>query len=110
MGRSLAGFDIVMGHFSLSTLEGCCDHSDIAVLLREPLARLLSPYQFWRGWEEPMHELLVPCDASRRAAQASFDDFVQDPALASKINNLALRWSTRRTARAEPTVPATGGG
>src|SRR5271156_2805263 len=44
LGRSRA----VSGHFSLTTLLQIADQSSIATVLREPRARLLSLYTYWR--------------------------------------------------------------
>ncbi|MGP0032956.1 MAG: hypothetical protein ACLP4R_00010 [Solirubrobacteraceae bacterium] len=46
--RELSPYSVVSGHFSLSTLLRITSPSSIAIVLREPRARVLSHYAFWR--------------------------------------------------------------
>ena len=71
--RELSGYDVVMGHFSLPLLQRITAPSLVTTVLREPRARLLSHYAYWRlaseqpmwrGWSladfawRPLHEVL----------------------------------------------------
>ena len=73
--KSMAGRRAVSGHFSLGTLQQITHPSRIATIFREPRARLLSLYSFFRapgvrdfwspfgsgllsGTERPLHEFL----------------------------------------------------
>jgi hypothetical protein len=55
--RDLSGYDVVIGHFSLPLLHRITAPSLVATALREPRARLLSHYAYWRlasedpGWQ-----------------------------------------------------------
>jgi hypothetical protein len=46
--QSLRHYRAVSGHFSLGTLQKIADTSSICTVLREPRARLLSLYMYWR--------------------------------------------------------------
>ena len=46
--QELSGYDVVMGHFSLPLLHRITAPSLVATVLREPRARLLSDYAYWR--------------------------------------------------------------
>lgn len=87
----LADADVVVGHFSLPSLRTGFDADEIAVLLREPRARLLSHYAFWRGWDPELHEAWAPYTASRRAVELEWKDFLCDPSIAAQTDNLAIR-------------------
>ena len=83
--------DVVVGHFSLASLLTGFESSEVAMLLREPRARLLSHYSFWRGWDPPTHDGWAPYDASQRAVELEWAEFLSDPSIAAQTDNLALR-------------------
>jgi hypothetical protein len=85
----LADFPFVSGHFSRSTLLRITEASSIATVLREPRARLLSQYAFWRlsrdlrvGWRAyPALEY----------AERPLDEFLSEPVVARATDNLVCR-------------------
>jgi hypothetical protein len=87
----LAAHDIVIGHFALPTLQAGRQLSDIVMILREPRARLISHYSFWRGWTDAAHDDWEPYGASRRATELDWPDFLEDPSIAAQTDNVALR-------------------
>jgi hypothetical protein len=87
----LARYDVVIGHFALSALHAGRQLSDIVMILREPRARLLSHYSYWRGWPTEAHEGWDPYVASRRAAELDWPEFLQDPSIAAQTDNVAAR-------------------
>jgi hypothetical protein len=89
--HELAAHDIVIGHFALPSLQAGRQLSDIVMILREPRARLISHYSFWRGWTDAAHDDWEPYGASRRAAELDWPDFVEDPSIAAQTDNVALR-------------------
>jgi hypothetical protein len=86
---ALRHYPVVSGHFSLTTLSQASPPERIATVLREPRARLLSHYAYWRlssGLREmwqgypPMREALRPLDA-----------FLAEPGIAQATDNLVCR-------------------
>jgi hypothetical protein len=88
---ALGGCDVVMGHFSVASFSPHFDTTEMMTVLREPRTRLLSLYTFWRGWSPERHADWDPYDASRRAVTASWDEFLNDPSLASQTDNVVAR-------------------
>lgn len=89
--EDLAASDVVIGHFSLESLRADRDDDDIAVVLREPRARLLSLYTYWRGWSPELHARWSPYEASRRAVELAWPEFLDDASIAPQIDNVAAR-------------------
>ena len=87
----VATHDVVIGHHCLPTLLAGREPADVAVVLREPRARLLSHYTFWRGWSAETHDSWAPYDASRRAAVQDWPEFLHDVSIAAQIDNVAAR-------------------
>lgn len=83
--------DVAVGHFSLPSLLTGFELSDVAMMLREPRARLLSHYSFWRGWDSPTHDGWAPYVASRRAVELDWNGFLRDPSIAAQTDNVAVR-------------------
>ena len=88
--ESMAGVRIVAGHFSLATLSRLAPPSCVATVLREPRARLLSLYIFWRLHSLDMRERWHPYRAID-AAQRPLEDFLADPGLAPVTDNPVCR-------------------
>ena len=88
---ALTDFDVVMGHFAVSSLAPHFAAHEMMTVLREPRTRLLSHYTFWSGWSAERHADWDPYDASRRAAAASWVEFLTDPRIASQTDNLVAR-------------------
>ncbi|HUS43303.1 MAG TPA: hypothetical protein VMY16_11610 [Ilumatobacteraceae bacterium] len=89
--EELGEYPVVIGHFNAGSLRVGRDADDIAVLLREPRARLLSLYTFWRSWTEAEHASWGSYDASRRAASRTWAEFLHDAAIAPQIDNVVAR-------------------
>lgn len=88
----LGAHDVLVGHFALPTFDAAgFERADVAMLLREPRARLLSLYTFWWGWDPDRHRAWHPYDASGRAAGHDWAGFLGDPGLASQTDNVVLR-------------------
>ncbi|MEM8618735.1 MAG: hypothetical protein AAGF73_03345 [Actinomycetota bacterium] len=88
----LADADVVLGHYSLASLRHGRSDNDIVCVLREPRARLLSLYAFWRSWTAEQHAAWGPYDASRRAVTEQLSGFLQHPALSAQVDNVAARF------------------
>jgi hypothetical protein len=86
--RSLGRYRAVSGHFSLPTLLQITDASSICTVLREPRARLLSLYMYWRtpgigeGW--------VPYRVHEHARHP-LSKFLTEPSLAPALDNQVCR-------------------
>jgi hypothetical protein len=86
--RSLGRYRAISGHFSLPTLLQVADAPSIATVLREPRARLLSLYMFWRT--PAVGELMAPYDADAHA-QRPLWEFLSESLLAPSIDNQVCR-------------------
>ncbi len=86
--RSLGRYRAVSGHFSLPTLLQVADAPSIATVLREPRARLLSLYMFWRT--PAVGEQMSPYDADAQARRPLWE-FLSEPLLAPSIDNQVCR-------------------
>jgi hypothetical protein len=86
--RSLGQFRAVSGHFSLPTLLQVADAPSISTVLREPRARLVSLYIYWRT--PGVGELMAPYDADAYA-QRPLWEFLSEPLLAPAIDNQVCR-------------------
>jgi hypothetical protein len=79
---------VVSGHFSLTTLLQITDAASIATVLREPRARLLSLYMYWRV--PSIGDFWAPSrtpDHARRPLR----EFLSEPHLAPVIDNVVCR-------------------
>jgi hypothetical protein len=90
-GERLREWDVVAGHFSLQTLLGAFDSSEIFCLFREPRARLLSHFWYWFGFPEELHRSWSPYHASRVPSASGWLAFLTDSSLASQTDNIAFR-------------------
>jgi hypothetical protein len=86
---ALGKYPVVSGHFSLVTLAQVSAPERIATVLRDPRARLLSHYTYWRyssglremwGGYPPMLEALRP-----------LEEFLAEPRIAQATDNLVCR-------------------
>ena len=78
------------GHWSLPTILAGFDAEDVACILREPRARYLSQYTFWRSWGDEQHEVWTPFDASL-ASRRPLSEYASDPSVACISDNLVSR-------------------
>lgn len=87
--QALSECDVVSGHFSLSTLRRVTGDRSVATVLREPRARLLSHYAFWRvssGLREQWRGYPALDHALR-----PLDEFLAEPLIAKATDNLVCR-------------------
>jgi hypothetical protein len=82
----------VMGHFSYSTLRGRYPNADLAVFLREPTARLLSHWIYWRSltWFSLRH-WGAEWSARLKLARLPLQDFLSHPDVACQTDNIITR-------------------
>ncbi len=86
--QELSGYDVVMGHFSLPLLHRITAPSLVATVLREPRARVLSVYAYWRmASEQPMWQGWSLADFAWRP----FHEFLGSSLVAGEIDNLICR-------------------
>ena len=100
----LATYDAVLGHFAVSTLLAGREPGDLVALFREPRARLLSLYTYWRSWTEDRHASWDPYEASRVATRLDWPAFLSEPAVAAQVDNAA----TRLLLTPHPLIPGDG--
>jgi hypothetical protein len=106
LGLEPARYPLIWGHYDLPTLQRLAPRHLVFTLLREPQARLLSLYHFWRsvspGWFDP--ELAFAAAAAHRL---SLEDFLNcdDPLLLDVTDNLYVRRLTGLYATGARTDP-----
>jgi hypothetical protein len=86
--QSLSRYRAVSGHFALSTLLQIADASSVGTVLRDPRARLLSLYMYWRT--PGTTEFWAPYSTAEHA-QRPLWDFLSEPVLAPAIDNQVCR-------------------
>lgn len=88
--EDLSGYRYMEGHYALPTIEQGFDLADVVCILREPRARFLSHYTFWRSWGPELRDQWLPYDVPR-AARQSLVAYCADPAAAHQTDNLIAR-------------------
>ena len=86
---ALRGYDAVAGHFCLATLQSVAPTSAVCTVLREPRARLLSLYTYWRtagAGDDFWAPYRIGATAWRPLAE-----FLSDARLAPAIDNQVCR-------------------
>lgn len=99
---ALRGYDAVAGHFCLPTLRAVAPASAVCTVLREPRARLLSLYTYWRtagAGDDFWAPYRIGVSAWRPVAE-----FLSDPRLAPAIDNGVCRMLLA----GDPRLPTTG--
>lgn len=86
----LASTALVAGHFYLSTIARFVAHSRILLIVREPRARLLSQYDYWRSQSPEETEHWLPYDFPL-AAREPFKLFLQNSRIAASSDNVLCR-------------------
>jgi hypothetical protein len=86
----IQGYGYMEGHWSLPTILAAFDPTDVVCVVREPRARLLSHYTFWRSWPQWMHDLWAPYEAAALATRP-LSEFLSDPRIAHQADNLCTR-------------------
>jgi hypothetical protein len=94
--EELGRYRAVSGHFFLATLLRISDPASIATVLREPRARLLSLYMFWRV--SGIHDFWAPSRAGDHALRP-LAEFLSEPRLAPVIDNQLCRMLMAEDAR-----------
>ncbi|MDG2232957.1 MAG: sulfotransferase domain-containing protein [Ilumatobacter sp.] len=87
----LREYSAATGHFSLSTLLAAFDAADVVMLVREPRARLLSHYQYWRGLDEFHRDERNTWRVTAKATQLHFGEWIIDPETAYQTDNILVR-------------------
>ena len=87
--EAMRSYTAVVGHFSLPTLLGLTEPAAIATVLREPRARLLSLFAYWRI-TAGLAERVAPYDAPLQARRP-LEDFLAEPRMAGEIDNKLCR-------------------
>lgn len=85
--HELRDYRVVSGHFSLPSLLTLAPPAAIATVVREPRARLLSLYCYWRVTSQ---EHWHPYDA-HTYARRPLNAFLAEPALAAAVDNQMCR-------------------
>ncbi len=82
----------VMGHFAYSTLRGRYPDANLAMFLREPTARLLSHWVYWRSltWSSLRH-WGAAWSARLKLARLPLHDFLLHPDVACQTDNIMTR-------------------
>jgi hypothetical protein len=107
----VAGHRLVMGHYGASTLvESGCD--SLAMEVREPRARLLSLYRFWRAQAESERASWGPWGNELIArADRPLNEFLSCPEVWPAVDNVVVRQTMgfrtrRRVFGRRPSPPA----
>lgn len=88
--------NLVMGHFSRSTLANRYKNAQLLTFLREPLARLLSQWVFWRSMPDEFLNLWGGWRDYVIISRGSLKSFLTDPRIACQTDNIVTRmllWS-----------------
>lgn len=99
--RAMRAFPAISGHFLLSALLQITDPAAVGTILREPRARLMSLYMYWRI--PGIFDQLSPYNVQGHALKP-FGEFLTDPLLAPATDNQI----TRMLVGADPRVPYNG--
>jgi hypothetical protein len=87
---ALSDYSVVSGHFSLPTLLRVTRASAVATVLREPRARVLSQYAFWRLFSPTVRTAWSPIKSFDHALRP-LDEFLTEPLVAAATDNLVCR-------------------
>ena len=86
----LRPYPYMEGHWTIPTMLEAFEPSEIVCILREPRARFLSHYTFWRGWPPEMHALWEPYPGAR-FAQLPLREYCLSAPIAHQADNLVTR-------------------
>jgi hypothetical protein len=83
--------DFVAGHLAVSTITQCYSQANTITVVREPRARILSHWCYWRS--SPDEELAMWGDWATRLllARQSLSSFLSAPEIACQTDNLCTR-------------------
>jgi hypothetical protein len=82
---------LVRAHMSLGTLRAAYPNGQFLTVLREPTARVLSHYLFWRGFTDAQMQEWGGWADIMRLAQGPLLTLLTDPRAACQIDNVATR-------------------
>lgn len=82
---------LVAGHLALGTLLAAYPAGQLVVTLREPIARLLSHWTYWRGRSDDDLSPYGEWGDTVRTARAPLREFLDDPRAACQTDNVAIR-------------------
>jgi 2-polyprenyl-3-methyl-5-hydroxy-6-metoxy-1,4-benzoquinol methylase len=85
------GDHVFLQHWSLPTILGHFDGTDVATVLREPSARILSYVEFTRSLPQALHRAWYPETLPAVLARSSLVDVLSSPRAARAIDNLIVR-------------------
>lgn len=83
--------ELVVGHYALSTTRERYPTARHMTVLREARSRLLSHWMFWRAHRDDQLTSLGSWAGYVRKGAAPLVDFLEDPAIAAAVDNVALR-------------------
>jgi len=83
--------DFIHGHMGFSTLTASYPGAQLVTFLREPRARLLSHWVYWRAQEPDHTSLWGEWERQSLAARDGLGDFLGRRDVAAQIDNLSLR-------------------
>lgn len=92
------------GHVTLGTLRAAYPQHELLTVLREPRARLISLWRFWRGQSEADFASWGAWGERTRAACGPLGRFLANPLLATQTDNVLVRLLLAP----HPLVPAEG--
>jgi hypothetical protein len=106
LGLTPAQFPLIWGHYDVPTLRRFAPNHFVFALFREPCARLLSLYHFWRSVDPAAIDPELSFSVSL-AHRLSLEDFLacDDPMLVDLIDNLYVRRLTGMYATGEAEDP-----
>ena len=110
LANDSARFPLVWGHYDVPTLRRLAPGHFTFTMLREPRARLLSLYRFWRSVDPAQVDLDLSFSVAM-AHRLSLEDFLNcdDPMLLDLTDNLYVRRLTGLYATGAPREPLAGG-
>ena len=82
---------LVVGHMAFSTLRAIYPSGQFVTVLREPVSRLLSHWNYWRAWTDDALAGWGAWGDVVRQGQKSLAVFLDDPSIASSADNVAVR-------------------
>tara|TARA_R110002110_G_scaffold332288_1_gene543345 strand:+ start:793 stop:1857 length:1065 start_codon:yes stop_codon:yes gene_type:complete len=88
--EELKSYLYMEGHWTISTMLEAFEPADVVCILREPRARFLSQYTFWRGWPAEMHAQWEPYPGAR-FAQLPLREYCTSESIAHQADNLVTR-------------------
>jgi hypothetical protein len=91
---ALAGYQFFWPHMGLDQARTCRPDARIVTILREPRARIVSSYRYWRSQERVAPDYAGHHDLCRKVRNMSLADYLasDDPAILRAIDNAQMRF------------------